>query len=248
MGKRGYFTLISTVLVAVSINFSGTLQSIVISPINSIQSSFYETREEFREFLNRCDKVEELKVEVERLSRLKALIPVYRERLRSCQQETSSPFKQKLHRVQPLAYIKLGDFSEVSLHYPEFRSGKIYGLIKDGKSAGIVSGEKGRAVALFQSSQKCLFGVYIGKVEAPGVIKGRRDGLMSIHFIPNWLQISVGDRVSTSGLDRIFPKGVPVGEVVSVEKSGLYQVATVEPYIKRLSFNYLLAIDIEANP
>jgi rod shape-determining protein MreC len=240
--KRGYFTLLSTVLVAISINFSDTAHSIVITPINSLQNSILELKDGVSNYFGGCNRVDELEREIERLHRVKALLPTYNRMVKAL--GNNREFQDlKLYRVQPLSYINIGDFSQVSLHFPEFKHRKIYGLIRDGKSSGVVSEIKGRPVALLQSSQLCSYGVNIGEVQAPGVIKGRRDGLMSVHFIPNWLQIKAGDRVKTSGLDRIFPKGVPVGKVLSVEKSGLYQIATVEPYVKQVVFDYLFAVD-----
>jgi rod shape-determining protein MreC len=242
--KQGYFTLVSTVLVAISINFSDTVHSVVTPPINSLQNSLLQFRDGISNYFNGCNRVEELEKEVERLQRVKALLPVYNRTVKALR-EAKQQQNLKLYRVKPLSYINLGDFSQVSLHFPEFKHRKIYGLIRDGKSSGVVSEINGKPVALLQSNQLCSFGVNIGVTEAPGIIKGRRDGLMRVHFIPNWLKVESGNRVVTSGLDRIFPKGVPVGRVLKVEKSGLYQVATVEPYVKKVVFDYLFAIDVD---
>jgi rod shape-determining protein MreC len=44
--------------------------------------------------------------------------------------------------------------------------------------------------------------------------------------------VAAGDKVMTAGLGNIFPKDVPVGEVVTVgkEPGRLYKVAVVKPF------------------
>lgn len=61
---------------------------------------------------------------------------------------------------------------------------------------------------------------------------GQGDGL-SVDRIRMLSDIQVGDRVITSGLDGIFPKGLLVGTITSVgrEKHELFQVAEVKPVV-----------------
>ena len=52
-----------------------------------------------------------------------------------------------------------------------------------------------------------------------------------IKYVPNNAKIKVGDRVLSSGLGGIFPKGLFIGKVSQVvkKKQGLFQEITLAP-------------------
>jgi len=55
---------------------------------------------------------------------------------------------------------------------------------------------------------------------------------MLVQYIPTWIGITVGDEVVTSGLDHLFFPAIKVGTVKSIELTGGYQNAVIEPYYK----------------
>lgn len=68
--------------------------------------------------------------------------------------------------------------------------------------------------------------------------EGRREGIVSgtglkcqLKYIPYEEEVKKGDVLITSGLDSLFPKGIPVGYVSKVDKkgSGLFQNIEVTP-------------------
>jgi rod shape-determining protein MreC len=71
----------------------------------------------------------------------------------------------------------------------------------------------------------------VQRTRARGVVEGTVDGRCLMKYLKREEDVAVGDRVVTSGLDGIFPKGLVVGEVVHVTKGtrGLLQVAEVRP-------------------
>jgi rod shape-determining protein MreC len=71
-----------------------------------------------------------------------------------------------------------------------------------------------------------VHGVVAGQVAGPG--SGAEDLLLK--YVPERADVVVGDLVVTSGLDRIYPKGVVVGRVRFVGSgSGLFREIRVEP-------------------
>jgi rod shape-determining protein MreC len=72
------------------------------------------------------------------------------------------------------------------------------------------------------------------EIRAPdgGIVRGTGEGL-SLERIRMLADVEKGDRVVTSGLDGIFPKGLLVGKVVSVnrEKHELFQTAQIQPVV-----------------
>lgn len=61
-------------------------------------------------------------------------------------------------------------------------------------------------------------GVMIDRTRAPGVARGTENALLDMNYVSNTEEVNVDDVVLTSGLDGIFPKGLPVGRVVDSQK------------------------------
>ncbi|HXK09456.1 MAG TPA: rod shape-determining protein MreC [Vicinamibacteria bacterium] len=79
-------------------------------------------------------------------------------------------------------------------------------------------------------------GVLVERSRVPGVVSGQVASDASgaedlvLKYVPEHSDVAVGDVVVTSGLDRIYPKGLVVGRVRSVAKgSGLFRDIRVEP-------------------
>jgi len=79
-------------------------------------------------------------------------------------------------------------------------------------------------------------GVLVERTRVPGVVSGQVASGTSgaedlvLKYVPEHSDVAVGDVVVTSGLDRIYPKGLVVGRVRFVGKgSGLVRDIRVEP-------------------
>ena len=73
----------------------------------------------------------------------------------------------------------------------------------------------------------------VERTRARGIVQGTVDGGCGLKYVKRTEDVQVGDTVVTSGLDGIFPKGLPIGRVVSVDKrgQGLFQSAEVAPRV-----------------
>ena len=71
----------------------------------------------------------------------------------------------------------------------------------------------------------------VDRTRARGVVQGGSDGDCYMNYLNRDADVKVGDRVLTSGLDGVFPKGMPIGEVIGVGRRhrGLLQSATIHP-------------------
>jgi rod shape-determining protein MreC len=54
--------------------------------------------------------------------------------------------------------------------------------------------------------------------------------------------VRIGEIIYTSGADRIFPKGLPIGEVVDLEQAGDSQTILVRPFAKLDRLDEVLVI------
>jgi len=105
-------------------------------------------------------------------------------------------------------------------------------LIDKGTNAGLrlnmpvmdARGVVGRLVAVSPNYAKVLLIIdqnsavdcLIQRTREKGILKGLPSQLCRLHYVSRAADVAVGDKIVTSGLDRIFPKGLPVGEVVEI--------------------------------
>jgi rod shape-determining protein MreC len=73
----------------------------------------------------------------------------------------------------------------------------------------------------------------VQRSRARGIVEGGIDGGCLMKYVKRGEDVDVGDRIVTSGLDGIFPKGIIVGTVTRVTRGvrGLLQVAEVTPSV-----------------
>ncbi|MBM6868819.1 rod shape-determining protein MreC [Collinsella tanakaei] len=71
----------------------------------------------------------------------------------------------------------------------------------------LINDETSGVAAMIQSSR------------AQGMLRGQPDGSLRLEYVPAEAEVKVGDIVITSGIGGVFPKGLPLGTVTSVEKS-----------------------------
>src|SRR5436190_742245 len=71
----------------------------------------------------------------------------------------------------------------------------------------------------------------VQRTRARGIVQGTVDAGCVLNYVKRTEDVQVGDALVSSGLDGIFPKGMPIGRVVSIDKrgQGLFQSAEVAP-------------------
>lgn len=74
-------------------------------------------------------------------------------------------------------------------------------------------------------------GVAVERTREAGVAEGQEKTVLRVKYLSRDADIQPGDRVITSGLGQIYPRGLPVGTVISVRRTGvnLFQEALVKP-------------------
>jgi rod shape-determining protein MreC len=100
---------------------------------------------------------------------------------------------------------------------------------KDGIKADMAvitpTGIVGKIVQVFPDSSQVLpindqfsgVGAALKSSRLQGILKGSPNGATTLQYVMSDEKVVPGEDVITSGGDRIFPKGLPVGKVVSVE-------------------------------
>lgn len=87
----------------------------------------------------------------------------------------------------------------------------------------------------------------VQRTRARGIVQGTVDAGCALKYVKRTEDVQVGDELVTSGLDGIFPKGMPVGRVVAIDKRGqsLFQSAEVAP---RVDFDQLEEVLVTRRP
>lgn len=132
--------------------------------------------------------------------------------------------------------IDKGSASGLSTGMPVTSASGVIGQIVEcgpaSSTVRMITDENSSVSAMVQSSR------------AQGMLTGSVTGQLSLTLIGTDQQIGVGDVIVTSGLGGVFPKGLPLGEVTSVENNpgALYLDVVVEPYFHTENYEEVLVI------
>ena len=93
-------------------------------------------------------------------------------------------------------------------------------------------------------------GALIERTRASGVVVGTDDdAMLRMEYVSNLEDVRVGDRIVTSGIDGIYPKGFLIGTVTTVaEGVGLYWAIQVEPVVEFSQIEDVLVVLSELAP
>lgn len=110
--------------------------------------------------------------------------------------------------------------------------------VKPGMAVVTADGAVGKVQVAHGSSSLVLLisdvdsgvGVLLKNSRARGIVKGTGGPECRLEYIDAEVQVAVGETVYTSGEDRVFPKGLPVGEVTRVGSVSDYQEIHMRPF------------------
>lgn len=107
---------------------------------------------------------------------------------------------------------------------------KDMGVITPDGVVGKISEVYGRAAqVLLLSDKDSGVGAMIADSRIQSPVGGMGEPLLNMKYVANDDEVKVGERVVTSGMDRIFPKDLPVGTVVEVKPGMPFKKIRVQP-------------------
>ncbi len=87
--------------------------------------------------------------------------------------------------------------------------------------AGVVGridrAEQDHADVMLLTDPRSKVAVEVARTRAPGILAGEDEDTCIVHISSDF-PVVVGDLIQTSGVDELFPRGQPVGQVVRVEE------------------------------
>jgi rod shape-determining protein MreC len=227
------------------LSFTDEVKKVYLSSVGGLSNQFNSISFAIDKIYGQAEQYNKLKRTITQLQEYKMLILSASSELNNIlsiyQFENFNP-SLKVVRVISLANFQ--DPYKLWIDYSDFNRSKVYGLIHKNSIAGILINKNGRALALLNHDEKCSYTVVIGKNKAPGITKGLSDqDNIVVDYIPEYIDIKIGDEVSTSGLDNIFFSGIKVGKVIKIQKSQGYKQAFVKLYNNDRYLKYLYVIE-----
>ena len=130
------------------------------------------------------------------------------------------------HQTDSLSHILIidcGSDQNLKVNSPVFTPGGVIGRI-------IACGSQSAKVLLLVD-QNSACDVIIQRNRIRGTLQGTGDDFCRMAYLQRTADVKVGDRLVTSGLDDIFPKGITVGTVITTTRdpNGLSQQIKVKP-------------------
>ena len=226
---RGGFMTVTTPLRVVGSALTTPFQALgnVFSNLTATQETLSDLREENERLLAKNAELQEEAQAAKRLQDLLGLQSSY-----SLQSTAARIISTSTDSWSRTVVIDRGSSSGLAIGMPVTNSS---GAIECGPTSAtvrLIADENSSVSALVQSSR------------AQGVLKGSAGGTLHLTLIATDQSVSVGDSVVTSGLGGVYPKGLPLGRVLSVNKNDgdLYYTIVVEPPSSAESFEEVLVI------
>jgi rod shape-determining protein MreC len=109
--------------------------------------------------------------------------------------------------------------------------------VERGMAVVAPDGIVGKVIASYPTASEVLLitdpdfaaGVISQKTMVRGTLKGQGTPMCKVDYVPSEEKLQVGDWLYTSGDDRVFPRGLPVGVVKIVRPGQPFQEIYVEP-------------------
>jgi rod shape-determining protein MreC len=85
------------------------------------------------------------------------------------------------------------------------------------------------AQVLLLTDKESGVGAMLADSRTQSPVGGQGEPLLAMKYVPNDDAVSLGERVITSGMDRIFPRDLPVGTVAEIKSGNPFKQIRVKP-------------------
>jgi len=106
----------------------------------------------------------------------------------------------------------------------------------------VIAAYPGAAEVLLITDRKSGVGTMVADSHLLGVLKGTGGFFCRLEYVSNEETVAVGAELVTSGQDQVFPKGLPVGRIVSARPGEFFQEITVEPAARLTRLQHVLVL------
>ena len=145
-------------------------------------------------------------------------------------------FRQAQHNVPMLAARVIGTSADTASQTIYLDRGERDGIRRnmgvitpDGVVGKVVESYRDTAQVLLLTDRESGVGAMLSDSRIQSPVGGTGEPLLSMKYIPTDDTVNVGEHVVTSGMDRIFPRDLPVGVVTEIKTARPFQQVRVRP-------------------
>ncbi|MDR2196753.1 MAG: rod shape-determining protein MreC [Coriobacteriales bacterium] len=201
-----------------------------------------ELQAQNEELLAAAIRLEEYRQENERLSQLLELRDVY-----GLESVGARIISRSADTWNQMITINKGSVAGLSVGMPVMSPNGLLGQIESvspySSTVRLITDERSGVACFLQASR------------AEGLVTGSVEGLLYLEFVGLDVEVRPGDAIITSGAGGVYPKGIPIGEVASVDflSSDVAQTIIVRPLTRVATFEEVLVLtgnesEIHPNP
>jgi rod shape-determining protein MreC len=108
----------------------------------------------------------------------------------------------------------------------------------------VIKGFDWSAQVLLVIDRSSAIDALVQRTRFRGIIEGETDETCRFKYVVRKADVKIGDTVISSGLDGLFPKGLPVGTVSDISRpaAGLFQEVKVRPFVNFTKLEEVLVI------
>ncbi|MCZ6778539.1 MAG: rod shape-determining protein MreC [Acidobacteriota bacterium] len=122
-------------------------------------------------------------------------------------------------------------------------------IVSDGVAGRLVEVGPFASKVQLALDPNCSIAAITERTRAQGLVNGRGRGHLRMEYVSDLEDVQPGDRIVTSGLDRVFPAGITVGTVLRTDRrDGLVQTIEVEPSVDFNKLEEVLVLIDEGKP
>jgi rod shape-determining protein MreC len=246
------FVLLSLTIVGLVLHETGNTQGVenlILRPVTPVQDHLSSLANDFSDLVQTFRDIQELRRRNEELQSLANSLMIENVRLKELESENEA-LRQLLqftqanptdsYRAAEVVGHVIGQDPSNLLRYIIIDVGTGDGVAK-GMPVVTDRGLVGRIVEVSSRSSKVLLindvsssvNAIIQSSRATGIVEGKADGGLVMKYIPQPVEVNVGDIILTSGLGATFPKRLVIGQVTAVHKRDieLFQEAEIKPTV-----------------
>jgi rod shape-determining protein MreC len=102
-------------------------------------------------------------------------------------------------------------------------------ITPDGVVGKVIESYANSAQVLLLTDKDSGVGALLAESRIQSPVGGTGEPLLSMKYVPNDDAVNTGEHVVTSGMDRIFPRDLPVGTIVDVKPANPFKQIRVRP-------------------